>query len=103
MGLFNDIKNTIIGGVKDDLAYEAKNAARDAVVGGVNKGINKIKEGKGAAPKILTKCPKCKAKLEPDTKFCQGCGYKLFVNCKTCSVDYPIGTKFCKQCGGKLV
>ena len=101
MGLFNDLKNKVLGGVKDEITYEATNAAKDAVVSGVNKGINKIKEGKGAV-KALEKCPKCKIKLEPDTKFCQSCGYKLFVSCKTCSIDYPVGTKFCKQCGEKL-
>ncbi len=98
MGLFNDIKNAVVGGVKDEITY----GTRDAVTSGINKGVNKVKEGKGAV-KTLVKCPKCKAKLEPGTKFCQGCGYKLFVNCKACNIDYPVGTKFCKQCGGKLV
>jgi len=97
MGLFNDLKRTITGEVKDEITYEARDAAR----GTINKGIEKIKEGKSTT-KSLTKCPKCKAKLEPDTKFCSSCGHKLFVNCKTCNVDYPVGTKFCKQCGGKL-
>jgi hypothetical protein len=102
MGLFNDIKNKIINNVKDDLTYKARDAATNTVINGINKGISKIKGEKGTI-KELTKCPKCKTKLEPDTKFCQSCGYKLFVNCKACSVDYLVGTKFCKQCGGKLV
>jgi predicted RNA-binding Zn-ribbon protein involved in translation (DUF1610 family) len=50
----------------------------------------------------LEKCPKCKAKLEPDAKFCPECGFRLIVKCEKCNIEYVIGTKFCKQCGEAL-
>lgn len=101
MGLFGDIAGKIFNRAKDDLTYRASDAATDAVIGGVSKGVSKIKGEKGVI-KSLEKCPKCKAKLESDAKFCPECGYKLIVSCEKCNLEFPVGTKFCKQCGGNL-
>lgn len=101
MGWLDDAVGNVLNRTKDNLSYRAGDAATGAVLGGINKGINKVK-GEKDAPKTLEKCPKCKAKLEPDAKFCPECGYKLIVNCEKCSIEYQIGTKFCKKCGEAL-
>jgi ribosomal protein L40E len=100
MGMFDGVLDTILKRTKDNLTYKAGDAATDVVVKGAKKGVDATQ--KKGAPKMLEKCPKCKAKLEPDAKFCPECGFKLIVTCEKCNIEYPIGTKFCKQCGGEL-
>lgn len=99
MGVLDGVLDTILRRTKDSLTYKAGDVATDVVVKGAQKGLEATQ--KKGAPKILDKCPKCKAKLEPDAKFCPECGYKLIVTCEKCAIEYPIGTKFCKQCGEK--
>ena len=101
MGLFGNIGKRILNRTTDNLTYRATDTVTNTITGGVEKGIGKIKGDKGVV-KALEKCPKCKAKLGPDAKFCPDCGYRLIVVCEKCNVEYQVGTKFCKQCGGQL-
>ena len=101
MGWLDTAVGNVFNRTKDNLSYRAGDTATSAVLGGLSKGIGKITGDKETAKK-LEKCPKCKAKLEPDAKFCPECGYKLITVCAKCNVEYPVGTKFCKQCGEAL-
>lgn len=101
MGLLDDAVGNIVRRTKDTLTYKAGDVVADTAMKGAGKIVGKAKGEKDVAAK-LDKCPKCKAKLEADAKFCPECGQALIVNCKKCNVDYPLGTKFCKQCGEKL-
>jgi uncharacterized RDD family membrane protein YckC len=53
-------------------------------------------------------CPKCNAKFESGTKFCQSCGCNLefeFIEnpvCPRCHKTFSAGTKFCDVDGAKL-
>jgi ribosomal protein L40E len=98
MGILDGVVDSIVRRTKDNLTYKAGDVATDAVVAGVKKGASAAKKEKGST-KPLEKCPKCKAKLEPDAKFCPECGFRLIVKCEKCGIEYPVGTKFCKQCG----
>ena len=101
MGLLDGVLDTAMRRTKDNLTYKAGDVATSAVTGGAGKMLGKLKGEKDVA-KRLDKCPKCKAKLEADAKFCPECGQRLVTNCEKCTLEYPLGTKFCKQCGGPL-
>lgn len=49
-------------------------------------------------------CPKCKAEVEENNKFCTECGEKIDaqITCPQCSTMVPPGTKFCTECGANL-
>lgn len=96
MGILDGVLDTVVRRTKDNLTYKAGDVATDTVVSGVKKGVGATQKG---STKPLEKCPKCKAKLEPDAKFCPECGFRLIVKCEKCNIEYPLGTKFCKQCG----
>lgn len=99
MGVLEDAVENAARRAKDTLSYRAGDAISNAAVKGVEK-ITGKESGEGI--KKPDKCPKCKAKVDPDAKFCPKCGQPLIVTCANCKVDYPLGTKFCKQCGAKL-
>ena len=50
-------------------------------------------------------CPSCRAGLQPNAKFCAGCGFKLVQEAKTfcseCGTSLAAGAKFCGNCGTK--
>jgi len=96
MGIMDDALGNIVNRTKDSLSYKAG----DLITGSAIKGVGKLAGKAKGTPQ--DKCPKCKAKLEPDAKFCPACGQALVVTCTKCNAAYPLGTKFCKQCGGKL-
>ena len=73
MGLIDDAIGTVTRRTKDTLTYKAGDAVSDAALKGVGTIVGKAKGEKGATGP-LDKCPKCKAKLEPDAKFCPECG-----------------------------
>ena len=99
MGLLDDVVGTAVRRTEDTLTYRAGDAVSSTAIKGAGKLLGK---GKDDAAKPLDRCPKCKAKVDPDAKFCPKCGQPLVVTCAGCKVDYPLGTKFCKQCGAKL-
>jgi predicted RNA-binding Zn-ribbon protein involved in translation (DUF1610 family) len=101
MGLLDGIADNVIKRTKDNLTYRAGDVATSTVTSGIRKGMDAVKKEPGPA-KPLENCPKCKAKLEPDAKFCPACGFRLIVKCEKCNVEYPLGIKFCKQCGEAL-
>ncbi|MFH1285298.1 MAG: zinc ribbon domain-containing protein [Candidatus Micrarchaeota archaeon] len=101
MDILDGVMDTILRRTKDNLTYKAGDVATGAITTGMQKGMNAVKKEKGAA-KPLENCPKCKAKLEPDAKFCAECGFRIIVKCEKCNIEYPMGTKFCKQCGEAL-
>lgn len=51
-------------------------------------------------------CPKCKAKIPEQTKFCPECGCdttaKASLKCSRCSAEITDKTKFCPECGAKI-
>ncbi len=52
-------------------------------------------------------CPKCKAVLDADAKFCPQCGTKIVrpeipTVCPKCNTKLPPGAKFCPTCGEKI-
>lgn len=100
MGILDGVLDTIFRRTKDNLTYKAGDVATDAIVKGAKSGVDATQ--KKGTPKSLSKCPKCKVKLEPNAKFCADCGYKLIIECSKCEIEYPVGTKFCKQCGDEL-
>lgn len=60
--------------------------------------------GTGAAIKAgMTACPKCKAQIPENSKFCNECGAKLTSVCPACGVAVPPGSKFCPECGQTLL
>jgi predicted RNA-binding Zn-ribbon protein involved in translation (DUF1610 family) len=91
MGIFDSFVNK----VKDDITWKAGQEVSSGMSKGVSKVFNREK-------KDITKCPKCKAKITSDLKFCPKCGEKLIVSCPKCEKEYPIGTKFCTECGKVL-
>lgn len=93
MGVLGDIASR----VTNDLSWKAGQEVSE----GISQGVSKIFAKKDASTSP-TKCPKCKAKITPDLKFCQKCGAKLTVSCSKCKTEYPVGVKFCAQCGGSL-
>lgn len=50
----------------------------------------------------LKKCPKCKANLPNNAKFCLECGEKLENKCPRCGTNNSLDAKFCLECGEKL-
>ena len=61
-----------------------------------------------AAPQAATAaaaCPSCKARLEPNAKFCASCGHKLVGGakgfCSQCGQAVAAGARFCAGCGAK--
>ncbi len=59
-------------------------------------------EGQAAA--FLAECPHCYTALEPQARFCGGCGFKLPVHipaCGRCHAPLPANAKFCGECGLK--
>ncbi len=98
MGILDGVMDTVFRRTKENLTYKAGDIATNTAISGVTKGLDMLKNEKGTA-KPLEKCPKCKAKLEPDAKFCPECGFRLIVKCEKCNIEYAIGVKFCKQCG----
>ena len=48
-------------------------------------------------------CPRCRAEIPQDFKFCDQCGYKTQATCPKCSTALPPGSKFCSQCGFQIV
>ena len=99
MGIMDDALGNIVNRTKDSLSYKAGDLISGTAIKGAGKIANKVAGGKSI---VLDKCPKCKAKIKPDAKFCPDCGQALVVTCTKCNVVYPLGTKFCTQCGGKL-
>lgn len=49
-----------------------------------------------------TVCPKCKASIASDMKFCEVCGTKLKDECPYCHASIAVGKKFCPSCGKSL-
>jgi RNA polymerase subunit RPABC4/transcription elongation factor Spt4 len=47
-------------------------------------------------------CPKCRAKNQSGTRFCNSCGEKLLLECKACGANIVPGTKFCNSCGANI-
>ena len=50
----------------------------------------------------LIECPKCKAKVKENAKFCPECGEKLGAACPKCGNPVKPNAKFCPECGEKL-
>jgi len=115
MGVLSDQMDTF-------MKYQTANALRDAsknssgnmATAGVQLGAgvalsgvmteqfkNSKKESSGKVEKI--NCPKCKAEIRANAKFCPECGTKISVNfCKECGTKATPGAKFCSECGAKL-
>jgi uncharacterized membrane protein YvbJ len=49
-------------------------------------------------------CPKCKADIAEDAKFCTKCGLPIVreIVCPKCEGLNSLDSKFCKQCGASL-
>lgn len=49
-------------------------------------------------------CPKCKASVAENAKFCPGCGEKMAAEkkCGKCGADVKANAKFCPECGEKM-
>ena len=47
-------------------------------------------------------CPKCGKEIQPNSKFCPGCGNKIEFGCPGCKNKIHFGDKFCPKCGKKL-
>lgn len=44
-------------------------------------------------------CPACDVAVQPDARFCDGCGTKLGAACGECGTRNRAEAKFCKRCG----
>lgn len=48
-------------------------------------------------------CPRCNGRLEPNARFCAGCGHNLQAQarafCAQCGNQLPAGARFCAGCG----
>ncbi len=114
MGVLQDQMDTF-------MKYQTANALRDAAknesgsmsTAGLQMGagvalsstmmkeMNASKSGDVKSEKIT--CPKCKAQVKANAKFCPECGNKLKeVYCKACGAKAAPGAKFCSECGEKL-
>ncbi len=93
MGLLDTLVDSTARRVQNDLTWKAQNKISKSATDTVDKLTGKDKQ---------RQCPKCKAKVDPDAKFCPKCGQPLAVTCSKCNISYPLDTQFCKQCGQKL-
>jgi len=84
-----------------------------AMPGMINQAMQQAMQGAnnasaaGAAPTgapATIACPKCKANVPANAKFCPECGAALSatVECPSCHQSNPAGSKFCANCGTKL-
>jgi membrane protease subunit (stomatin/prohibitin family) len=71
----------------------------------ISQGINQAPQQQPA--KKTKKCPKCKADVDEDAKFCPECGYDFssseLMKCPYCGKDIPKNSKFCPECGKPIV
>ena len=47
-------------------------------------------------------CPKCKAQVDMNDRFCTNCGYNLKLECPNCGFKIGDGDRFCTNCGYRL-
>ena len=99
--------------------YQAAQALRDAAqnpsggnLAGLGIGLgagaqvgglftDSIKSAKDEKPS--SKCVKCGAKIDKNTKFCPECGASQMIKCPKCGENVASGAKFCANCGEKLL
>lgn len=74
-------------------------AVGGTVSGVVTNSMNGALEQVNEQPK---KCPKCRANLPNNAKFCLECGTKLENRCPKCGTNNSLDAKFCLECGEKL-
>lgn len=75
-----------------------------AVVGTQIGGVAAVMDATPEATKI---CPKCKAQVKENQKFCPECGEKLIlpqknsdlISCVHCGAEISVNSKFCSECG----
>lgn len=62
--------------------------------------------GNSMTTESMCSCPKCKAQIPQNTKFCPECGFdtskKEEFKCASCGASITKNTKFCPECGGKI-
>lgn len=51
---------------------------------------------------VLTECPGCQARLEPQLLFCPHCGRQFRQKCSACGALVEQGHQFCGSCGANL-
>jgi hypothetical protein len=51
---------------------------------------------------VLTECPGCQARLEPQLLFCPQCGRQFKQKCSACGALVEQGHQFCGSCGANL-
>lgn len=51
---------------------------------------------------LLTPCPGCGSRVEPQLLYCPGCGSQLKRRCPACNAGLEPGSQFCGTCGTKL-
>ncbi len=61
-------------------------------------------KGGSVAVKEAAACPKCRAELPVDARFCGSCGAAVAraTACPGCKAEVPAGAKFCMSCGRKI-
>ena len=60
------------------------------------------KEEKKVEESNTITCPKCKAVIPADSKFCSNCGTKISKVCPKCGHEVDLDDKFCPNCGENL-
>lgn len=56
-------------------------------------------------PDTKITCPKCKAIILGNSKFCTNCGVKtapITQKCTECGTEVPVGSNFCNECGARI-
>ncbi len=61
-------------------------------------------KGGASAVKDAVLCPKCRAEIAADARFCASCGAPVArsIQCPGCKTEVPAGAKFCMGCGKNL-
>lgn len=99
-----------------DAATAGGEGAGSAAAGGMGIGVGaglgfmtagmiaQSMKGQGVAVKEMLECPKCRAQVPADARFCNACGAPVATaaTCPGCKADIKPGAKFCANCGRKI-
>ena len=86
----------------DALKAAAGNGTAGAILGvGVGNVLGKeVISSNTVSPSDI--CSVCRKPIQPDSKFCSGCGNPIHQFCSKCGKPIVAGANFCPECGQKL-